>query len=268
MMTPSSCSLAQRPKSSCQFTGKERDAETGLDYFGARYYSGAQGRFSSPDPITILPERLLDPQQLNLYAYVRNNPLKLIDPTGMKIDAKKCDENKECASWKSKLLSSEEGLALWGKLDADQSLLVTIEWDTEASSSEVDDYKWDSEGNLTEATLTLAKKSGDPNNVMDDKLNPLGSNITDSDERKVYVFGHELAHVEDADSGPGIQRWSKARSVVKGANEAFGYKALSKEPVKSVNSIMQTEHQAAESKADQRGYGIVESNRKGKEDKR
>lgn len=32
-----------------QFTGKERDAETGLDYFGARYFSGAQGRFTSPD---------------------------------------------------------------------------------------------------------------------------------------------------------------------------------------------------------------------------
>jgi hypothetical protein len=32
------------------FTGKERDAETGLDFFGARYYSGAQGRFTSPDP--------------------------------------------------------------------------------------------------------------------------------------------------------------------------------------------------------------------------
>jgi RHS repeat-associated protein len=33
-----------------QFTGKERDAETGLDYFGARYFSSAQGRFTSPDP--------------------------------------------------------------------------------------------------------------------------------------------------------------------------------------------------------------------------
>jgi RHS repeat-associated protein len=32
------------------FTGKERDAETGLDYFGARYFSGAQGRFTSQDP--------------------------------------------------------------------------------------------------------------------------------------------------------------------------------------------------------------------------
>ena len=32
------------------FTGKERDAESGLDFFGARYVSGAQGRFTSPDP--------------------------------------------------------------------------------------------------------------------------------------------------------------------------------------------------------------------------
>jgi RHS repeat-associated protein len=65
-----------------RFTSKERDAETGLDYFGARYYSGAQGRFMSVDPVTITTERMLDPQQLNAYAYVRNNPIRLIDPTG------------------------------------------------------------------------------------------------------------------------------------------------------------------------------------------
>ncbi|MBI5085836.1 MAG: RHS repeat-associated core domain-containing protein, partial [Acidobacteria bacterium] len=67
-------------------TGKERDGETGLDYFGARYYSGAQGRFTSPDPITVTPGRVADPQQLNLYAYARTNPLKYVDPTGMIID--------------------------------------------------------------------------------------------------------------------------------------------------------------------------------------
>ncbi len=66
-----------------KFTGKERDAETGLDYFGARYMSSAQGRFTSPDPITVTPARVADPQQLNLYAYGRNNPLKYVDPTGM-----------------------------------------------------------------------------------------------------------------------------------------------------------------------------------------
>ena len=64
------------------FTGKERDAETGLDYFGARYFSGAQGRFTSPDPTFMTRHRIGDPQQWNLYAYTRNNPLKYIDPDG------------------------------------------------------------------------------------------------------------------------------------------------------------------------------------------
>ncbi len=66
-----------------KFTQKERDNETGLDYFGARYYANIQGRFGSPDPIHFQKMMLIDPQRFNLYAYVRNNPLKLIDPSGM-----------------------------------------------------------------------------------------------------------------------------------------------------------------------------------------
>ena len=63
------------------FTGKERDGETGLAYFGARYFSGAQGRFTSPD--TPLADQCPQyPQSWNLYSYVRNNPLKFTDPTG------------------------------------------------------------------------------------------------------------------------------------------------------------------------------------------
>jgi len=63
------------------FTGKERDAETGLDYFGARYFSGAQGRFTSPDK-PFADQRAQDPQSWNLYSYVRNNPLRYVDETG------------------------------------------------------------------------------------------------------------------------------------------------------------------------------------------
>ena len=44
-------SSTQHPAFALQFTGKERDTETGLDYFTARYLSGAQGRFMSPDPL-------------------------------------------------------------------------------------------------------------------------------------------------------------------------------------------------------------------------
>lgn len=71
---------------SSHFTGKERDVETGNDYFEARYYSSAMGRFLSPDwsakeePVPYA--KLDDPQTLNLYAYVLNNPLTRMDPAG------------------------------------------------------------------------------------------------------------------------------------------------------------------------------------------
>jgi RHS repeat-associated protein len=64
-----------------RFTGKERDAETGLDYFGARYMSSAQGRFTSPDK-PFADQHPENPQSWNLYAYVRNNPLSMVDPNG------------------------------------------------------------------------------------------------------------------------------------------------------------------------------------------
>jgi len=64
-----------------KFTGKERDAETGLDNFEARYFSGAQGRFTIPDD-PLVDQNPADPQSWNLFAYVRNNPLRNVDPTG------------------------------------------------------------------------------------------------------------------------------------------------------------------------------------------
>jgi len=68
------------------FTGKERDTESGNDYFEARYYSSAMGRFMSPDwsdkPDPIPYADLEDPQTLNLYSYVRNNPLTRRDLNG------------------------------------------------------------------------------------------------------------------------------------------------------------------------------------------
>jgi RHS repeat-associated protein len=59
-----------------RFTGKERDGETALDYFGARHFSGAQGRFTQPDwsekPEPVPYADIDDPQTLNQYVYVRN----------------------------------------------------------------------------------------------------------------------------------------------------------------------------------------------------
>jgi RHS repeat-associated protein len=69
-----------------RYTGKERDTESGNDYFGARYYASSMGRFLSPDwsdkPEAVPYADLSNPQTLNLYSYGRNNPLSVTDPDG------------------------------------------------------------------------------------------------------------------------------------------------------------------------------------------
>ena len=97
MMISAVCTTTTRFPPS-RSTGKERDTESGNDYFGARYYSSAMGRFMSPDwsakaePVPYA--KLDDPQSLNLYSYVRNNPLARTDPDGH------CDQKGFwCANW-------------------------------------------------------------------------------------------------------------------------------------------------------------------------
>jgi RHS repeat-associated protein len=74
-----------------RYTGKERDSESGNDYFGARYYASSMGRFLSPDyqdtddddvPDAVPNGALSNPQTLNLYSYVLNNPLTRRDYDG------------------------------------------------------------------------------------------------------------------------------------------------------------------------------------------
>ena len=65
-----------------KFTGQDRDTDTGLDFFQARYMGTAQGRFTSPDPAGNSVGNPSNPQSWNLYSYVFNNPLALVDPSG------------------------------------------------------------------------------------------------------------------------------------------------------------------------------------------
>ena len=80
------CSNSVQFPTEHHFTGKERDSESGLDYFGARYYASSMGRWMSPDwaanPEAVPYSKLDNPQSLNLYQYVLNNPLSKADPAG------------------------------------------------------------------------------------------------------------------------------------------------------------------------------------------
>jgi RHS repeat-associated protein len=80
-----------------KFTGKERDTESGLDYFGARYYANVTGRFMSPDwaarPTSVPYAEFGDPQSLNLYSYVRNSPIVRVDADGHRDQIMHAPEN-------------------------------------------------------------------------------------------------------------------------------------------------------------------------------
>jgi RHS repeat-associated protein len=69
-----------------KFTGQVRDSETGMDFFHARYFGAALGRFTSPDPANAGAD-ITNPQSWNAYAYVLGNPLGLVDPSGMFLSA-------------------------------------------------------------------------------------------------------------------------------------------------------------------------------------
>jgi RHS repeat-associated protein len=112
------------PRGSCyngttirqQFTSKERDAETGLDFYEARYMSSAQGRFTSPDPFG---GHFSDPQTLNRYVYGRNNPLRFTDSTGLDFYLDCKGENAGCNNGHVGVTTSDEN----GKLNFTPTLV-------------------------------------------------------------------------------------------------------------------------------------------------
>jgi RHS repeat-associated protein len=97
-----------------KFTGYERDSETGLDYAFARYYNARIGRFMSTDPQA---GDIGDPQTLNRYAYVRNNPVNSTDPSGMADGGPSFDDS----AWTNLGLGVEFGHA--------QQAFTLLNWD-------------------------------------------------------------------------------------------------------------------------------------------
>lgn len=107
-----------------QFTGKEFDEESGLFYYGARYYSSELGRFIQADPIL---GSIQDPLTLNRYVYVKNNPLKFTDPTGnvVKEDPSVAKLEAENPAFK-KAMENLRKTDLYKKIDAKKNYLWEI----------------------------------------------------------------------------------------------------------------------------------------------
>jgi RHS repeat-associated protein len=132
------------------FTGKERDAESGNDYVGARYYASNMGRWMSPDwsakAMPVPYAKLDNPQSLNLYTYVENNPLSGIDPDGhAAIDCSGSNASgagcQSIARWNANhdVLSTESKAAIANsKMTADQQKSFTKAVETGADKGHID----------------------------------------------------------------------------------------------------------------------------------
>jgi RHS repeat-associated protein len=172
-----------------KFTGKERDAESGLDNFGARYDASSLGRFMSPDP---LGGRLVDPQTLNKYSYVRNNPINLTDPTGLYICADSTRDH-NCTSDQDKKFEAarQADLARGGDAARAAGAYGNPNKDNGVNVGFADLSK-DSERGVTTSTLGADDKGNlraNSNVVIDS---------TASGDKLEAVVGHEGSHVADA----------------------------------------------------------------------
>jgi len=176
-----------------KFTGKERDAESGLDNFIARYNASSLGRFMSPDPAG---GSLADPQTLNKYAYVRNSPATLTDPTGLYACADDAEGAKEhCMSDNDKRFEASRQHDLQSK-NGDVRRAATALGDP---GKEVVDARGD------KVTVQFSSaEGGDTHSVLDANGSTPISNSTvtiNSSDKGTALdadVGHEGSHVADA----------------------------------------------------------------------
>jgi RHS repeat-associated protein len=183
-------------------TGKERDAESGNDYFGARYYASSMGRFLSPDPL-LSSGHPSNPQSWNRYAYVFNNPLRNTDPTGLYTcsgDKKQCsgfaDALKALKSARDSYKKGSDGyntlngaLNAYGKAGVDNGVHVGF----------------GATGDGTPAATSVGVLADASGNKITTADNPTGQNINvtidpsknGSTDIEAVNAGHEGIHVEE-----------------------------------------------------------------------
>lgn len=201
-----------------KFTGKQRDNETGLDFFGGRYYSSLSGRFISSDK-PFLDQDEVFPQSWNIYVYTRNNPLKYIDELGYEISYATPELKTISDALRAKSATYDAALKGFegdgapnldirfgdaGK-DADGS---TADGDTttriQRETQDREDWSdvTDANGN-DESKVKI--DPGKPAKLKDATIT-IDNRVKDNADRTEEVLGHEVGHADDARRNPKTHR--------------------------------------------------------------
>jgi RHS repeat-associated protein len=257
-----SVDLKLSPPSLAKSLSRSRTPTGPRPYFGARYYGSKIGRFTSVDPVYSWRENLVDPQRWNRYAYVRNNPLRYTDPDGRVINDTPLQNNAQYQKWKGEYLSQPGAPSQWNALNDDPGITVNIGWDTKGMASVTSGYVWDDSGKLTTVDVTFAAKTGNVGNTMDAEAGYVyGSTITDAKERHSYVFAHELAHVEYAQTATGragLTQRDQDVAFLQQQLRALGLKGYTSSPdVSSTQKRVTTGAHERETSADSRARQVL-----------
>jgi RHS repeat-associated protein len=173
------------------FTQKERDTESGNDYFFARYYTSALGRFTTPDwsakVVPIPYAQLANPQTFNLYAYVMNNPIVHID-----LDGHACNPNDwGCNPWSANSAQSLAVLAAQRGTGQEQQTSTQKRESADEAKAVTNMKKYGpAQGGL--AIRPVRNSCGEGNHNCQYELIGKGS-------EKYYVFEHQTSRVTGGD---------------------------------------------------------------------
>jgi RHS repeat-associated protein len=242
-----------------KFTGKERDTETSLDYFGARYFSGAMGRFSSSDPG---PYIATDPQTWNRYAYTRNSPLKYIDPTGKYFVIS--SDNEALRRNLSMMLRSSSGRAMAYSVAGD-SRPTFVSTQRLPITHHADGSIGITNGTTTPIPGTIGKLGG--TDVVVDPVNSAFSALLTKGnigQSFLKAFLHELSHVSDANAARSFQGAAAAGAAGDaparpGGTDTTGGTAESR-AVNVINELGSTANQySPDARADAEAAAMIEA---------
>lgn len=195
-----------------KFTGKERDAESNLDNFGARYNASQIGRFISPDPL-LSSARLTNPQTWNRYTYALNNPLRILDPTGLwdwdasaggdmsdeDLFAMASSRQNKRRQWAQKALYFRAEFRA-ARDSADEAAGSSTLSDDQQSAAQTAVDSYGSEGDGNGVLVGIENGHGASTILNDDDTISVkfGSSLTG--DFLAATIGHEGAHVDQADA--------------------------------------------------------------------